>query len=32
MASGEISVAVSDSGVGVDPTVFEELFDPFFTT
>jgi C4-dicarboxylate-specific signal transduction histidine kinase len=32
LPSGEVSVTVSDSGVGVDPTVFERLFDPFFTT
>jgi C4-dicarboxylate-specific signal transduction histidine kinase len=32
LPSGEVSVTVSDSGVGVDPTVFEKLFDAFFTT
>jgi C4-dicarboxylate-specific signal transduction histidine kinase len=30
--SGDLAVTVSDSGVGVDPTVLEKLFDPFFTT
>jgi signal transduction histidine kinase len=25
-------MTVSDSGVGIDPTVFERLFDAFFTT
>jgi C4-dicarboxylate-specific signal transduction histidine kinase len=29
---GQIAVSVTDSGVGVDPTVFERLFEPFFTT
>jgi signal transduction histidine kinase len=32
LPSSQVSVTVSDSGVGVDPTVFEKLFDPFFTT
>jgi signal transduction histidine kinase len=32
LASGEVSMTVSDSGVGIDPTVFERLFDAFFTT
>jgi C4-dicarboxylate-specific signal transduction histidine kinase len=32
LPSGEVSVTVSDSGVGVDPMVFQQLFDPFFTT
>jgi PAS domain S-box-containing protein len=30
--TGEVALKVSDSGVGVDPAVFEKLFDPFFTT
>jgi PAS domain S-box-containing protein len=30
--TGGVSVTVADSGVGVDPAVFEKLFDPFFTT
>lgn len=30
--SGEVAVTVRDSGVGVEPAVFEKLFEPFFTT
>jgi C4-dicarboxylate-specific signal transduction histidine kinase len=30
--TGKVAVSVLDSGVGVDPAVFERLFDPFFTT
>ena len=30
--NGQVAVAVTDSGVGVDPAVFEKLFEPFFTT
>jgi len=29
---GLVALTVADSGVGVDPTVFEKLFEPFFTT
>jgi C4-dicarboxylate-specific signal transduction histidine kinase len=29
---GEVTMTVQDSGVGVDPAVFDKLFDPFFTT
>jgi len=32
LADGQVAVSVIDSGVGVDPTVFEKLFEPFFTT
>jgi len=32
LADGQVAVSVTDSGVGVDPTVFEKLFEPFFTT
>jgi len=28
---GRVAVSVTDSGVGVDPTVFERLFEPFFS-
>jgi len=30
--TGEVTMTVRDSGVGVDPAVFDKLFDPFFTT
>jgi two-component system NtrC family sensor kinase len=30
--SGEVTMTVRDSGVGVDPAAFDKLFDPFFTT
>jgi signal transduction histidine kinase len=30
--TGEVTMTVQDSGVGVDPAVFDRLFDPFFTT
>jgi len=30
--TGEVAMTVRDSGVGVDPAVFDKLFDPFFTT
>jgi C4-dicarboxylate-specific signal transduction histidine kinase len=30
--TGEVTMTVQDSGVGVDPAVFDKLFDPFFTT
>jgi C4-dicarboxylate-specific signal transduction histidine kinase len=30
--NGQVSIIVTDSGVGVDPAVAEKLFDPFFTT
>jgi signal transduction histidine kinase len=30
--TNEVAVTVSDSGVGVEPAVFEKIFDPFFTT
>jgi C4-dicarboxylate-specific signal transduction histidine kinase len=29
---GQVTMTVQDSGVGVDPAVFDKLFDPFFTT
>jgi C4-dicarboxylate-specific signal transduction histidine kinase len=32
LENGLVAVSVADSGVGVDPTVFEKLFEPFFTT
>jgi signal transduction histidine kinase len=32
LETGEVAISVRDSGVGVDPTVFEKLFEPFFTT
>jgi signal transduction histidine kinase len=32
LENGQVSVVVTDSGVGVDPAVAERLFDPFFTT
>jgi C4-dicarboxylate-specific signal transduction histidine kinase len=30
--TGEVTMAVEDSGAGVDPAVLDKLFDPFFTT
>jgi C4-dicarboxylate-specific signal transduction histidine kinase len=30
--TGEVLMTVEDSGVGVDPAVFDRLFEPFFTT
>jgi C4-dicarboxylate-specific signal transduction histidine kinase len=30
--TGEVTMTVQDSGVGVDPAVVDKLFDPFFTT
>jgi signal transduction histidine kinase len=30
--TGEVSVAVEDTGVGLDPTSTDRIFDPFFTT
>jgi signal transduction histidine kinase len=32
LETGEVAVIVRDSGVGVEPAVFEKLFDAFFTT
>jgi len=32
LETGEVEVAVRDSGVGLQPLVLEKLFDPFFTT
>ncbi len=32
LVDGQIRVAVSDSGVGVDPALRTRIFDPFFTT
>jgi signal transduction histidine kinase len=32
LVDGSIRVAVSDSGVGVDPALRTRIFDPFFTT
>ncbi len=32
LARGEISVAISDTGVGLSPATRERIFDPFFTT
>jgi C4-dicarboxylate-specific signal transduction histidine kinase len=32
LETGEVAVTVRDSGVGVEPAVFQKLFDPFFTT
>jgi C4-dicarboxylate-specific signal transduction histidine kinase len=29
---GQVTMTVQDSGVGVDPAMFDRLFDPFFTT
>jgi C4-dicarboxylate-specific signal transduction histidine kinase len=31
-ASGEIELAVMDNGPGVDPSIAQRLFDPFYTT
>jgi PAS domain S-box-containing protein len=31
-ANGEIELALSDAGKGVDPKILAEVFDPFFTT
>lgn len=31
-AGPHVRIAVSDSGVGIEPAVMERLFDPFFTT
>ena len=30
--AGQVTVAVTDSGIGIDPAVEERLFNPFFTT
>jgi signal transduction histidine kinase len=30
--SGEVLVAVQDSGIGLDPENMEQLFEPFYTT
>jgi C4-dicarboxylate-specific signal transduction histidine kinase len=30
--TGDVTMAVEDSGAGVDPAVLDKLFDPFFTT
>jgi C4-dicarboxylate-specific signal transduction histidine kinase len=30
--TGEVTMTVKDSGVGVDPALFDKLFEPFFTT
>jgi signal transduction histidine kinase len=30
--TGEVTMTVQDSGIGVDTAVFDKLFDPFFTT
>ena len=32
LGTGEVTMTVQDSGIGVDPAVFDKLFDPFFTT
>jgi signal transduction histidine kinase len=32
LENGQVSMIVTDSGVGVDPDAVEKLFDPFFTT
>jgi C4-dicarboxylate-specific signal transduction histidine kinase len=32
LETGEVAVTVRDSGVGVEPAMFQKLFDPFFTT
>ena len=29
---GQVNLAVSDTGVGIDPAVMGQVFDPFFTT
>ncbi len=30
--SDEVSIAIKDSGVGIDPDKMDRLFQPFFTT
>jgi signal transduction histidine kinase len=32
LENGQVSMIVTDSGIGVDPAFAEQLFDPFFTT
>jgi signal transduction histidine kinase/CheY-like chemotaxis protein len=32
MVGGRVVVAISDSGVGIEPTVLGRIFDPFYTT